>query len=223
MMTDTATFTSMLVLGLMGAGHCLGMCGGISIALGMGIKGKKKSLLLLSYNLGRITSYACAGALAGLLAYWGASYLALGPALRMSAAVLLILMGFYIAGWWKLLSWLERLGALLWRKIQPLANSCFPVKSLTKALLAGIIWGWLPCGLVYSALAYAATSANPLSAAAMMLTFGLGTTPAVLLGGVFPSVLTKILQGKVFRQLMGLILILYGVWVLQMLPISHNH
>lgn len=223
MMTDAANFTSMLLLGILGAGHCIGMCGGISIALGMAVKGKQKALILLSYNFGRVFSYSCAGALVGLLAYWGTSYLALGPVFRMIAGVLLILMGFYIAGWWKVLTKLERLGTLVWKKIQPLANTCFPVKTVKKALFAGMIWGWLPCGLVYSALAYAATAASPIESAAMMFAFGLGTMPAVLLGGTFPDLLSKALRTPLFRQIMGLILICYGLWVLQKLNIPHMH
>ena len=213
-MHETASLSSMLILGLLGAGHCLGMCGGISAALGMAVDGNKKLLVLCAYNIGRIFSYAIAGLGVGLLSYWGSSYLALGPFLRSGAGLLLILMGFYIANWWKLLVWLERAGAKLWRHIQPLANAYLPVRSPGKAIIAGMIWGWLPCGLVYSALAYSATASNPIHAAAMMAAFGLGTAPAVLLGGAFAQTFNKLMQRYRLKQIMGTILILFGTWVL---------
>ena len=190
------------------------MCGGITAALAMAVDSKKKPMILLAYNIGRIASYTIAGLFIGSLGYWGSEYFLLGPWLGMLAGVLLLLMGLYIAEWWKLLVVLERLGHIIWRRIQPLASRTLPVKTGRQALLAGMIWGWLPCGLVYSALAYAATAATPLKSAAMMLLFGLGTAPAVLLGGSFATGLSRLLQRSAFKQLMGLILILFGLWVL---------
>ncbi len=212
-MSDAASLVSMLMIGLLGAGHCLGMCGGISAALGMAVDGKRKLAVLLGYNLGRIFSYSLAGLLVGLLGYWGAEYLAAGPLLRITAATLLVLMGLYVADWWRLLTWLERAGALLWRRVQPLASRFLPVTTVSNALLAGMIWGWLPCGLVYSALAYAATAEEPLQGAAMMLSFGLGTAPAVLMGGVFSEALRRQLQRRSLKRLMGVALIMFGAWV----------
>lgn len=204
----------MFMIGLLGAGHCLGMCGGITAALAMAVDSKKRPRILLAYNIGRISSYTIAGLFIGSLGYWGSEYFSLGPWLGMVAGVLLLLMGLYIAEWWKLLIVLERLGNVIWRRIQPLASRSLPVKNGRQALVAGMIWGWLPCGLVYSALAYAATGATPLKSAAMMLVFGLGTAPAVLLGGTFATGLSSLLQRSAFKQLMGLILVLFGLWVL---------
>lgn len=215
---------AMVLIGLLGAGHCLGMCGGISAALGMAVDGNNKLKVVLGYNVGRIFSYGVAGFLVGLLGYWGAEYLAAGPILRIAAGVLLVLMGFYLAGWWRLLTWLERAGAIVWRRVQPLANRLLPVTTPGRAVVAGMLWGWLPCGLVYSALAYAASTAHPVEGAAMMLAFGLGTAPALLTSGVFAETLRRLLQRNALRQLMGLALMIFGLWVIgSVLPHHHHH
>lgn len=216
-MVDTAGMSvlAMFVIGLMGAGHCVGMCGGIVAALGFAAdKETNRWPILLSYNLGRITSYAIAGALVGLLGLFGREFLSLGPWLRAFAGILLILMGLYLADWWRLLTWFERGGQYLWRRIQPLGKGLFQVRSAGRGFLFGMIWGWLPCGLVYSALAYAAATAEPGSGALAMAAFGLGTLPAMLAGGVFSSQLKQWLQGRLLRTVMALVLILFGAWTL---------
>ena len=217
MTPDMQSFSvlAMLVIGLMGAGHCVGMCGGIVAALGFAADEKRNRWpILLSYNLGRISSYALAGALVGLLGLYGREVLSLGPWLRAFAGVLLILMGLYLADWWRLLTWLERGGQYLWRYLQPLGRGLFQVRGPGRGFLFGMLWGWLPCGLVYSALAYAAATADPVSGALAMSAFGLGTLPAMLAGGVFSTQLKQWLQGKLLRTIMALVLILFGVWTL---------
>lgn len=203
---------AMFVIGLMGAGHCIGMCGGISSALGLAVSGNHKWSILGGYHLGRVASYSLAGVLIGMLGLWGHAYLQLGPALRILAGVLLILMGCYLADWWRALITLEKAGAHLWRQIQPIGNRLLPVHSFQQAILLGMVWGWLPCGLVYSALAYSATVGNPAESGLMMLAFGLGTTPAVLAGTVFSTHIASCLQNKRFRQLTGIILMGFGLW-----------
>lgn len=214
---------AMFVIGLMGAGHCVGMCGGIVAALGFAAEqNSARWPILCSYNLGRITSYAVAGALVGLLGLFGREFLSLGPWLRAFAGILLILMGLYLADWWRLLSWLERAGQHLWRRLQPLGKGLFQVRTASRAFLFGMIWGWLPCGLVYSALAFAAATAEPLSSALAMAAFGFGTLPAMLAGGVFSSQLKRWLQGRVLRTVMALALILFGAWTLWS-AVAHAH
>jgi len=204
----------MFMVGLMGSGHCVGMCGGIATGLGLAAKGKKSPLLVVGYNLGRIISYAIAGILVATLGYWGRDYLALGPWLRIVAGVILLLMGLYLAGWHSSLAWLERLGSYLWKKIQPLGNRLMPVESVVHAVGLGLIWGWLPCGLVYTALAYSATAPDPLSGGAMMVAFGLGTAPAMIAGGLFSTTIKPVLQTKTFRRLMAVVMIGFGCWTL---------
>lgn len=217
MSTEPASATVLFLVGLLGAGHCVGMCGGITAALGMAGGGETapgRIGLVLGYNLGRIGSYACAGLLAGGLGFLGDGYLALGPLLRGLAALLLILMGLYLGGWWSLLGRLEQIGAGVWRRVQPLGQKLLPVTGPGTALLLGGLWGWLPCGLVYSALAYAASSAHPVDGAILMMSFGLGTLPVMLVGGLFSRNLAATLQKKDLRQLLGIGIIAFGLWTL---------
>ena len=206
---------AMLLIGLAGAGHCVGMCGGIMAALSFSADtDKARWPLLISYNLGRISSYAIAGAAVGGLGYMGQAYLSLGPALRITAGILLILMGCYLADWWRVLTWLEKLGSKIWQKLQPVASNVFQVRSPAKGFAFGMLWGWLPCGLVYSALAYAAASAKPLNGALAMAAFGIGTLPGMVLGGAFSQQLKALLQRKSLRSLMALAMIAFGVWTI---------
>jgi len=219
----TALVTAFL-LGLLSSAHCVGMCGGIMGALTMAIPAEarqRRLQLLLSYNLGRIASYVLMGILFGLFAsvftQWGGN-----GWLRMLAGILMILMGLYLADWWRGLVYLERLGRHLWAYLQPLGKSFLPVTSAPKALILGSIWGWLPCGLVYSALAYAMTQAQPLAAGSVMLAFGLGTLPAVLLTGLAAQQLTRWLQRRYIRIGFALLVILFGVWTIRG-GLGHGH
>lgn len=198
-----------LLMGLAGAGHCLMMCGGLAGALGQQAGWRQ----LLLYNLGRIFSYAIAGALIG------AAFTQLASAslhgliyLRLVAGLLLLLLGLYYGGWWLALRYLEALGKPLWRLLQPLAQRSRSSQSYGAVLAAGMLWGWLPCGLVYSALSWAAVSGSASSGALYMALFGLGTLPAMLAFGWFSKALQSFLRSQGFRQLMGLLLIAYGLW-----------
>lgn len=222
---DFALLNAMFIVGLMGAGHCIGMCGGIVAALGAnGPSGR----LLIGYNLGRIISYCIAGGLAGALVATvaGERYLSLMPLLRTVAAALIILMGLYIAGWCSVLRHLESAGQIVWRRVQPLAVRLGQPQGVSKAIVVGMLWGWLPCGLVYSALGQALVSGSATTGALSMLAFGLGTLPAMLAGGWFSSRLARLLQSPVLRQIMGLGLIAVGVfmiWQIQQMNGHHQH
>lgn len=210
---------SALVIGFLGSGHCIGMCGGIASALAFAIpekNPKQRVFILLAYNFGRILSYSALGALVGFLG----QEIGLPPVLRIVAGVLLIAMGLYLANWWRGLVYLEKAGSYLWRWIQPFGAKLMPVDNMFKGLLFGVIWGWLPCGLVYSALALSMAQAEPISAAAIMLYFGLGTLPAVFLSGWAANYLKLFLQSKLVRTFFALAIILFGVWTLWM-PLSH--
>lgn len=213
---------SALVLGLLGGGHCLGMCGGLMGALTLAIPAEQRSRrlrLLLAYNLGRILSYAAAGLLLGLAGVaLASSPLAIG--LRVVAALLLIAMGLYLAGWWSGLTRIEALGRGLWRHIQPLATRLLPVSSLPRALLLGALWGWLPCGLVYSTLLWAASQGDALHSAALMLAFGVGTWPVLLATGLAAERVGSVLRKRGVRMAGGLLVILFGLWTL---PGPHQH
>ncbi|MBS7660772.1 sulfite exporter TauE/SafE family protein [Pseudomonas lalucatii] len=222
-MTELAPqLLSALILGLLGGGHCLGMCGGLMGALTLAIPAERRARrlrLLLGYNLGRILSYATAGLLLGL-AGWALASSPAALALRVLAALLLIAMGLYLAGWWSGLTRIEALGGGLWRRIQPLTRRFMPVDSPAKALLLGALWGWLPCGLVYSTLLWAASQGDALDSAVLMLGFGLGTLPVLLATGMAAERLTALLRRRGVRTAGGLLVILFGLWTL---PGPHQH
>jgi len=221
---DAASLAAAFGLGFLGGAHCIGMCGGIMGALSFGISDSsrvKGFTILLSYNLGRILSYGLIGFLFGSLGYLLGSY----DILRVIAGILLISMGLYLANWWRGLTFLERGGAYLWRYVQPLGKGLMPISSSPKALLLGAVWGWLPCGLVYSALAYASAQANPYQAAAVMVAFGLGTLPAVLAGGLMAERIKTVIQNRNIRSVFALIIIGFGCWTIYTgMPHTHvNH
>ncbi|WPC06958.1 sulfite exporter TauE/SafE family protein [Pseudomonas benzenivorans] len=222
-MTELAPqLLSALILGLLGGGHCLGMCGGLMGALTLAIPAEyraRRLRLLLGYNLGRILSYALAGLLLGL-AGWALASSPAALGLRVLAALLLIAMGLYLAGWWSGLTRIEALGGGLWRHIQPLTRRFMPVTDLPKALVLGALWGWLPCGLVYSTLLWAASQGDALDSAALMLAFGLGTLPVLLASGLAAERLTALLRRRGVRTAGGLLVILFGLWTL---PGPHQH
>jgi uncharacterized protein len=213
---------SALILGLLGGGHCLGMCGGLMGALTLAIPPERRAQrfrLLLSYNLGRILSYGVAGLLLGL-AGWALASSPAAIVLRVLAALLLIAMGLYLAGWWSGLTRIEAVGRGLWRHVQPLTRRFMPVDSTAKAVVLGALWGWLPCGLVYSTLLWASSQGNALDSATLMLTFGLGTLPVLLATGMAAERLTALLRKQGVRTTGGVLVILFGLWTL---PGPHQH
>jgi sulfite exporter TauE/SafE len=136
---------------------------------------------------------------------------------------MMILMGLYLADWWRGLTKLENLGRYLWVYIQPWGKKLMPVTSLPRAFLLGGLWGWLPCGLVYAALASALTQPAPMLAAGAMFAFGLGTLPAVLAAGFMAQRLARALQQRALRLLMALVVILLGVWVVWAAYSHYDH
>lgn len=217
-----APLLSALILGLLGGGHCLGMCGGLMGALTLAIPPEQRARrlrLLLAYNLGRILSYAAAGLLIGL-AGWAVASSPAAMLLRVLAGLLLIAMGLYLAGWWSGLTRIEAVGRHLWRHLQPVASRLMPVSSLPRALLLGAVWGWLPCGLVYSTLLWASSQGSPGESALLMLAFGLGTWPMLLATGMAAERLTALLRRRGVRIAGGLLVILFGIWTL---PGPHQH
>ena len=203
------------LVGLLGGGHCAGMCGGIVGAVSMTLPGDRPRMpFLLSYNFGRISSYALAGVIAGAL---GSSSLFLEHVLPIEkilyalASLMLILLGLYLAGIWRVLTMLEMLGAKLWQRIQPLSRSLLPVRSVSQSFLLGTLWGWLPCGLVYSVLVAAVASASPLQGGLLMAAFGLGTLPTLLAMGMAAVQLKQVLQNLWFRRASGLLIAGFGV------------
>lgn len=215
-MLDWGTLGAALAIGFFGSSHCVGMCGGISGALGLAVPGQKPAWpRLIGYSTGRVASYAFMGLLVGILGAYLATDIAEGLApLRIIAGIMLIAMALYLADWWRGLVWLERGGAVLWRAVQPLSRRLLPVKSTPQAIALGALWGWLPCGLVYSALAFALAQGSGPQAALAMLAFGLGTVPAVLATGAAAARLRTIVQKPGVRLGMAMLVLVFGLWTL---------
>lgn len=215
------TLTGALIVGLLGSSHCLAMCGGLSSMLGVQADASNRSRLI-SYNIGRLSSYTAIGAIAGL---FGEQVVTVAPqlaaTLRLIAGLLLVAMGLYVSRWWMGLSYLEKGGALLWRYIQPLVSGLLPINNHWQALLLGTMWGFLPCGLVYSTLSLALATAQWQQSALFMLAFGIGTLPAMLATGFAGEKLLMILKERKFRVIAGVVIILMGLITLWM-PLSHQ-
>ncbi|WP_440027788.1 sulfite exporter TauE/SafE family protein [Chromobacterium amazonense] len=209
-------FWILLAAGLLGGGHCVGMCGGIVAALTLHHPaGYTRWRVLAGYNLGRLASYALIGALLGGLASAGLSLASSHPyqlALLALANLMLVAMGLYLAGLGQAIVLLEKLGQPVWRRLQPLVGRLLPVRSLAGALAVGAVWGWLPCGLVYSASISALASGSAWHGAGLMLAFGLGTLPNLLLMGVFADGLRRWMQQRPVRLAAGLGVAGVGVW-----------
>jgi len=201
-----------LLLGLAGAGHCLGMCGGIGAALSLG--GARTAGVTLAYQSGRIASYSLLGALLGLAAGTvHAAPWALG--LRYVAGLLLMLMGLYVADWWRGMARVEQLGSALWRPVQKLSSRLLPVRHRWQALALGLCWGLMPCGLIYSSLAWAAATARGAADAALLMAlFGLGTLPAMLAVSLGAGQVRALLGRRGLKVTIGALLVAAGAWTL---------
>ena len=206
---------SALLVGLLGGVHCAGMCGGIVAAISFRADGSAAPFRLhLGYNLGRVLSYTLFGALAGSL---GASLNLLQvhllqKMLSVLAQLVLVLLGLYLAGWNRWVLIFERAGGALWGRLQPIFKKLLPVRNLPGAFVAGMAWGWLPCGLVYSVLVGALASGSATSGAGLMLAFALGTLPNLLGMGLFARSLQPFFQHPITRRAAGLLVSGFGVW-----------
>jgi sulfite exporter TauE/SafE len=212
---DELGVISAFVVGILGGVHCVGMCGGIvgALSLGMPGTGGARWSIQLAYNLGRITSYTLAGALAGGLGYFFSGLLPVQQAqqvLLLVAGMFMILLGLYLAGWWNLLQHVERAGSRLWKRIEPLGRGLLPVRDARHALALGALWGWLPCGLVYSVLIWSVSAGGAWQGASLMMAFGLGTLPNLLLMGAAAVSLQRFVRRPAVRQVAGASIILFG-------------
>lgn len=214
---STTGFLAVFLVGLLGGVHCVGMCGGIVGALS--VQGPTPAAgawrLHLAYNAGRIVSYAVAGALVGAVGSLG---LAFGPlastqlAFYVLANVMLVALGVYLMGFTRILGFAERFGQRLWRRLQPLTGRFLPARSPAQAFPLGMLWGWLPCGLVYSVLTTALVSGSALRGALAMVVFGLGTLPNLLLAGLLFTRFRRYAQAPAARIVSGLLVLGFGIY-----------
>lgn len=230
-MDNPVSFTSAFLLGLFSTVHCIGMCGGIigalSLSLPVEIRHHKPRLLLFvtTYNIGRLLSYTLAGLIAGAI---GTGVLASTGfdqghvVLQYIGVAMMVAIGIYLAGWLPQLAIIEKIGVPLWQKLEPIGRKLLPVTSLPKALAYGVIWGWLPCGLVYFVLIWALTAGDALRGALMMLAFGLGTLPTLLTAGFMTSWVTRFARNPTARTIVGVLIIAMAIGSL-FIPMEHHH
>ncbi|MCX7627870.1 MAG: sulfite exporter TauE/SafE family protein [Methylophilaceae bacterium] len=210
------TLISAFLVGLLGGGHCVGMCGGIVGAVSMTLPGARPhSGYLLAYNAGRIASYTLAGLVAGLVGSAGLflrGVLPVEKVLYLLANLMLVALGLYLAGWWQGVLVLEKAGGVLWQRLQPLSKRLLPLRSLAQAFALGTLWGWLPCGLVYSVLVAALATGSAARGGLLMLAFGLGTLPTLLAMGLAAVHLKSILQKAWVRRISGVLVLGFGFY-----------
>jgi sulfite exporter TauE/SafE len=217
---DSSPYLVAFITGLVGGIHCIGMCGGIvgMLSFGQPPSTKKPSVfshfpLLLGYNIGRIAGYMTAGALIGAL---GSSVLNLTELdqakqiLSLIAAFFMFALGLYLAGIWNTLTKIEAIGAILWVQIEPFSRHFIPVNSVWRAIPLGFLWGWLPCGMVYTLLIMSLSTGSAAEGALLMLAFGLGTLPNLLAMGVVATRLVKWTHKPIIRLIAGLLVIVMG-------------
>jgi uncharacterized protein len=226
---ETLAFSAFLV-GLLGGVHCAAMCGGIVAALNLPARRAALSAagggtlaadavaqlpLHVAYSTGRIASYTAAGAIAGGVggvATLADTVMPIQIALAFVANALVILLGVYLAGAGSGVARLEALGSALWRRVAPLGRRFLPADTPARAIGAGAVWGWLPCGLVYSVLALALVSGDALRGGIVMLAFGLGTAPNLLVAGLALERFRSRLARPRVRLAAGLAVVALGVW-----------
>ncbi|WP_390904862.1 sulfite exporter TauE/SafE family protein [Vibrio rarus] len=204
------------LIGIAGAGHCMGMCGGIASAVALNGRHNAFYVTLL-YNLGRISSYLLVGALIGGTVANSATLFQstdfLG-ALRVMAALMILILGLYLGQWWNGLLKIEKLGQSIWKQLSPIASRMLPLRSVWYAYPVGVVWGWIPCGMVYSMLSWAAVSGSAVNGLLIMGCFGLGTLPAMLLIGTSAARFSKFISQLLIRRTIACLMIVYAIYSL---------
>jgi len=219
-------YLAVFLIGLLGGTHCVGMCGGIVSALTVQtvqMPGAKRHgwPLHLAYNLGRIASYTLAGAAMGAIGTVGMLFNDILPiqlALYVAANLMLVALGLYLTGFTRALAGVERIGQRLWLRIQPMTRRFLPARTVAQAFPLGLLWGFLPCGLVYSVLATALVTGAAERGAALMLAFGLGTLPNLMLAGLLLKRLRELVRNQALRTGSGLVVLAFGVYGLATTP-----
>jgi sulfite exporter TauE/SafE len=231
------------VIGLLGGVHCVGMCGGIVSAFAVSAPGRRplpatitstgslfsaaadSGVRVFAFNAGRIVAYAAAGAFAGLVGSVPAliNLASVQTAAYWLANLMLLALGLTLMNLWHGLSRIESLGQFAWRRVQPLMRRLLPVRTPWQALALGTLWGWVPCGLVYSVLMTALLTGSVSQGALVMLAFGLGTLPLLFSMGIAGASLRPWLQRPAVRAIAGLIVLAFGLLGLVRLGTGMSH
>ncbi len=216
-MTEELLLPAAFVAGFFGSAHCIGMCGAIVVLFEQQAGIAAGWQHRLGYNVGRLGFYALLGTIAGAGGAVITKVTGVNTGLivlRLIAGALVIAIGLNLLFSWSATRFLEQAGAGLWRRLSPLARHVLPVSSLPRAFAAGLIWGALPCGLVYSAVALAATAGSPAAGVATMAAFWAGTAPAMLLAGASAARMRGLQSNRLFRVLAGVTMLVIGALAL---------
>ena len=216
-------YIALFLIGLLGGTHCVSMCGGIVGALSVQIPGQQRRQwpIHLAYNLGRISTYVAMGALLGAVGPAGLLFndvLPVQMALYVLANLMLVALGLYLTGFTQLLAPIERVGMGVWKRVQPLTRRFIPARHVGQALPLGVLWGFLPCGLVYSVLTTALLTGSATRGAGMMLAFGLGTLPNLMLAGMLFKRFRDITRNTRVRFAAGMLVLGFGLFGLYHAP-----
>jgi sulfite exporter TauE/SafE len=225
-----ALLVTALVVGLAGGVHCMAMCGGIVAALSLRDDPKGPASLRvirqIAYGLGRVTSYAAAGALAGAvggLAFHFQHLLPIQIVLLVVANALVVALGLTLAGFRSWMRPLERVGLVVWGALRRVGVRLAPARTPAGAFAVGLAWGWIPCGLVYGVLATALVSGGAARGAAVMAAFGVGTLPNLLAAGLAAERLKAVLIRPRARLVAGAVVVLLGLAGFARIPFIEEH
>lgn len=215
-MLETGYIAAFLI-GLLGGTHCVSMCGGIVGALTVNMPGRagRQWPVHLAYNLGRVATYTMLGGALGALGTVGMLFSDILPVqmgLYVLANLMLVALGLYLTGFTRLLAPVERAGLVLWKRVQPFTARFIPARSVGQALPLGLLWGFLPCGLVYSVLTTALVTGSAGRGAGLMLAFGLGTLPNLMLAGMVFKRFRDITRNRRVRFVAGMLVLGFGVF-----------
>lgn len=212
-------FIAVFLIGLLGGTHCVSMCGGIVGALSVQVRmpgdRRRDWPIHLAYNLGRILTYTALGGVLGAIGTAGLLFNDVLPVqlgLYVLANLMLIALGLYLTGFTRLLAPVERVGALVWRRIQPATRRFLPARNVGQAFPLGLLWGFLPCGLVYSVLTTALLTGSAGRGAGLMLAFGLGTLPNLMLAGMVFKRFRDLTRNTRVRFVAGMLVLGFGVF-----------
>lgn len=216
------------MIGLGSTGHCLLMCGGISSALSSQLADESPALKiskLLLFHFGRISCYSVLGLLLGSTIHWLLSFSGnLVIIARIISALLIILMGLYVAGIPTIIKILEKQLGFIWQRLQPVTRRYIHMQQWHHAYILGFLWGFLPCGMIYSTLLWASSNNQGMLTALLMFSFGLGTLPALFITNLFSIKTMAFFQQKHYKRAIGILLIAFGLWSLGFMAMPHgNH
>ena len=228
---DYSAYFTVFLVGLLGSGHCFGMCGGIAAGLGtLPVKGSPKASSTrprassaILFNIGRILSYAFLGLLSAWLLSSAGDMLNVpkwSMILRFVTAVMIFLIGIQFLFNWQVLGFVERAGAHVWKLILPFATRAASLPGGSGRLLLGLCWGFLPCGLVYCVILTASAAGSAFSGALVMLAFGLGTLPSMVGMAMAAPALAALLSDRWTRRLMGAALVFLAVLSVSLMVIK---